>query len=345
MTPPAHSSSKLDTRIHAASARIDAELERLIRSEEPIPGLHEGMLYALGLDQSDPATRGKRLRPVLCLLTAEDLGAPPERALPFAMAIELMHNFALVHDDIEDGDTMRRGRNCTHVQFGLPHGINIGDYLFCKMLAALLDGPRFGLPLRVTHQGLRLMSETLDHTHIGQALDISARARRDLVPEDYYRLVREKTGYYLAAPMLGGAIAAGASKTIRQALSRLGHSLGPLFQIQDDVIDLTEAKGRGVRGSDIREGKRSYCVVWLAPRLTGTERERFWSILDRPRAKTTDADVDWVISLFERHGALDAARAECERLRALSIEALDSLPRPLRSTLGEFVELLARRRK
>lgn len=341
---PEPPSPNLDRLIQEAGATVDRELDRLIRREEQIPGLHEGLLYSLGLDQTDPKIRGKRLRPVLCLLTARALGAEERRALPFALAIELMHNFALVHDDIEDGDVMRRGRPCVHKQFGLPHGVNIGDYLFCKTLSALLLGPAQGLSRATTLRLIALMSETLDHTHIGQALDISARGRRDLTLDDYYRLVREKTGYYLAAPMLGGAIIAGARKGILNALSEIGHSLGPLFQIQDDVIDLTEAKGRGVRGSDIREGKRSFCVLWMAGRLKAADEKRFWTILDKPREKNTDAEVAWMIELFEKGGALDAARGECRRLHETASRALSRLPDGLRVILTAFVERLAQRK-
>ncbi len=342
---PEPPSPNLDRWITDAATLVDRELERLLRAEEPIEGLHEGLLYALGLDQTDSAIRGKRLRPLLCLLTAQAIGANQTKALPFALAIELMHNFALVHDDIEDGDVMRRGRPCTHVRFGLPHGINIGDYLLCKTLSALLTAPNRGLPPRQTLRLIQLMSETLDHTHIGQALDISARARHDLTLDDYYRLVREKTGYYLAAPMLGGAIVAGAPKRTLNALARLGQSLGPLFQIQDDVIDLTEAKGRGLRGSDIREGKRSYCVVWAATRLKPQQSERFWAILDKPRDQTTDDDVEWMIALFQELGAIRAAHTQCERLHKESERALARLPQPLQSVLRTFIARLAHRKK
>ncbi len=331
--------------LDCAGALIDEELERLIRSEEQIACLHDGLLYALGLDLPDRRSRGKRFRPALCLLTAKALGAPPRKALPFALAIELMHNFALVHDDIEDGDEKRRDRPCVYKAFGIAHGINIGDYLICKMLSALLDAPASGLSASTSLRLLRLMSETLDHTHVGQALDISARGRRDLTLDDYYRLVREKTGFYLSAPMLGGAIVAGAPKRVLDDLARLGQHLGPLFQIQDDLIDLTEAKGRGKLGSDIREGKRSFCVVWAAPRLGARERIRLWTILDKPRERTTDADVAWVVALFERCGALEAARGECERLRADSLNTLGRLPVPLRSRLEIFIHLLANRKK
>lgn len=330
----------------AAGALIDEELERFIRREEQVPGLHDGMLYAMGLDLPPEKRLGKRVRPVLCLLSARALGANERLALPFALAIELMHNFALVHDDIEDGDTMRRDRPSTHVRFGIAHGVNIGDYLLCKVLTALLGEREAGLGPERTLALIRLMSETLDHTHIGQALDIGARGKSQFTLEEYLRLVREKTGYYLAAPLLGGAIVAGANAEVLERLARLGHALGPLFQIRDDLIDLTRGKGRGGEiGSDIREGKRSFCVVHAAGQLAVRDRKRLFVILDKPRVKTTKSDIDWVLSQFAATGAVDAAQDACDEFQRKANDEIEHLPDPLRPALQEMVARLARRER
>ncbi len=323
------------------SPQVDEALSALIRREEQVENLHDGVLYALGLDQPDPASRGKRLRPVLCLVTAESLGASVDAAMPFALAIELFHNFALVHDDIEDGDQMRRGRPTTHRRYGIPQAINIGDYFICKVLDTMVNGEPWDPATRL--RLLRLMSEIADHTHIGQCLDMNARASRSFTREDYLRIVREKTGYYLAAPMLGGAIIAGAGEPVLAPLRRLGHAVGPLFQVVDDVIDLTEGKGRGEVGSDIREGKRSYLVAAAGELSTPSERERMYDILDKPRGETSSDDVAWVAGLFRRCGALDDARRYCESLRAEAVEATGPLPEPLRGRLIEATEALTRR--
>ncbi|MFQ6013794.1 MAG: polyprenyl synthetase family protein, partial [Thermoplasmata archaeon] len=108
------------------SDRVDEELDAWLPPAGGVPRLHEGVRYALGLDVPERKRRGKRLRPVLCLLTAESLAGDPNQAMPFALASEMLHNFMLVHDDIEDGDRVRRGRDTVWVRYGLEHAINIG---------------------------------------------------------------------------------------------------------------------------------------------------------------------------------------------------------------------------
>src|SRR5262249_47852873 len=135
--------AKLDPRLEEFFATAERDIDHALRAlisphENAIPNLDDGLAYALGLDGS--RSHGKRLRPLLCLLVADSLGGRVRAAMPFAAAIELMHNFCLVHDDIEDGDEFRRGRPAVWKHFGLPHAINIGDYLFTKIFAALLSG-------------------------------------------------------------------------------------------------------------------------------------------------------------------------------------------------------------
>lgn len=322
---------------------INAELQRLIAVEEQIPNLHDGMLYALGLDQAS-ADGGKRLRPVLCLAATEALGGTVKDALGFACAIELMHNFALVHDDIEDGDISRRDRPSTYIRYGLAHGVNIGDYLLCKVLSTLLQQPHLSETVRL--QLLQLMSETLDHTHIGQSLDISARENRRFTREDYFRLVREKTGYYLAAPILGAAILTNANHQIRAALAQYGHYIGPLFQITDDTLDLTSGKGRsGKIGNDLREGKRSYMVAVVGDKGTPAQIDRLFTILDTPRDETTDAMIAEAQEIFDATGALTEAQQEAERLREHGLNTTRILPAPLEGVLHAFANSLVDRKK
>ena len=287
------------------SAEVDRALEAFLRSDpRDVPNLHDGVLYALGLDQQDPAIRGKRIRPALCLITCEALDGDTQKALPFAMAIELMHNFFLVHDDIEDGDQFRRGRPSVWKRYGLAHAVNIGDFLFTKVFAAFLsrradtdgtgtdgaetdgagtdgaetdgagtDGVTTSAPSGVEDLPLqfalcRLLVETLEYTHVGQAQDINALRSRDITIEQYLEIVTNKTAYYLAAPMLGGAMVAGATPQTLEAIRELGKCVGPVFQIVDDTIDLTHGKGRETVGSDVREGKRSYLVAWAASKAS-----------------------------------------------------------------------------
>lgn len=323
------------------SQLIDRELLATVQRGEQIPNLHDGVLYSLGLDSQEPGVRGKRIRPVLCLMTVEALGGRPEMGLAFACAIEMLHNFALVHDDIQDGDTRRRGRPSTWVEYGLPHGINIGDFMLAMVYTIQCRDARNSAAVR--ERLLDLIHRTLEHIFIGQSMDISARTSRNFTVREYEHIVAMKTGSYLVAPILGGAVIAGADDETIGIITRYGRAVGPLFQVRDDVIDLTTGKGRGEIGSDIREGKRSYLVAAALEAAPIDEQERLYDILDKPRAETTDEDVRWVVDLFERTGAVDRANDFCERLRQLAGEAIKKAPEALRDVLEVTAELMTQR--
>ena len=325
------------------SRLIDRGLKRLIRRGVQVSNLHEGLEYALGLDIPDQARRGKRLRPTICLMTCEALGGNPKQAIPFALAIELMHNFCLIHDDIEDGDRVRRDRPSVWVKYGLAHGINIGDYMLTQVFLALMDSLEVGLSAEVTLRLVRLMAETLDHTHIGQAMDISARSTTSFSVADYMKLVTEKTGYYLAAPILAGAIIARAKAPVQQALVRFGKCIGPMFQIIDDIIDLTEGKGRLEIGADIREGKRSFLVAYASGRCTPNERKRLLSILNKSRDQTSKDHIAWVIRLFKKYDAIEAGRRMSQELLRKGKKHLERVPPKLRRKLVATADFLSTR--
>lgn len=326
-------------------ARFEAALEAFAAAgaRETTPNLHDAMAYALGLDLPRGAARGKRIRPALCLLACRSLGGDLDAATPFALAIELMHNFCLAHDDIEDGDTMRRGRPSLWRRFGTPHAINAGDYILVQAVRALAEEAPEALDDATRLRLIRLFGLALDRTHIGQALDMNARDAREFTTADYLRLAREKTGFYLAAPIQGGALVAGADDAVLAALGEMAQFLGPMFQIMDDVIDLTEGKGRDAWGSDIREGKRSFMVAHAGGVCSVAEREALFDILDKPRDATTAEDVKWAADLFARAGSMEAGREACRELRESSRAALDRLPRALAADLDQLFETLARR--
>ena len=332
-------------RMEDLSQYFEQHLEAYVaeQARDAVPNLHDAMEHALGTDLTDSKARGKRIRPVLCLLTAEALGSPRPPALPFAICIELMHNFALVHEDMEDGDVMRRGRDAVWVKYGAPHAINIGDYLLVHTMRVLTAWGTESLDAATRFRLLDLIASALDHTHIGQALDLNARAQRSVSREEYLRIVREKTGYYLAAPIQGGAIVAGAAQETIDAIGRMASFLGPMFQIIDDIIDLTDGKGRETTGSDIREGKRSFLVAWTAERCDAAARERLFDILDKPRNETTTEDIAAVKALFDEHGAIEAGRSYCEELLDQSRAILNTLPTPLAQAFAPVLELLVHR--
>lgn len=334
-------SSELESFFSESQQLVDETLLKIITPQKgAIANLDDAMAYSLGLDDAS-ANAGKRIRPLLCLLVCRELTGDARPALPFAAAIELMHNFCLVHDDIEDGDEMRRGRPAVWKQYGLPHAINVGDYLFTKVFEALLLDSYSTPPERLVRL-FELMRSTLDHTHRGQALDMNARNGRIDV-EHYMNLVTEKTGHYLAAPMIAGAISADGDADIIAALGTFGLMIGPMFQIRDDVIDLTHGKGRGTIGNDIREGKRSFLVAHALEHSAPAEQDKLIAILDLPRADTTDADIQTALEIFDRSGAMKAADERCEDLKKKAIAALQPLPDNLRERLLEVTEYLTAR--
>ncbi len=174
-------------------------------------------------------------------------------------------------------------------------------------------------------------------------MEMNARGRRDLTPEDYLAIVTAKTGLYLAAPLVGGALVARAPEEVVRLLRSLGNRIGPIFQIADDVIDLTEGKGRGEVGSDIKEGKRSLLVVHTAQACTPQERGEMYRVLDTPREEVTSEQVAWVVDLFARYGAVDAARAQGRRMLEEAQGLVGKLPDPLDANLRAAMEFMLAR--
>jgi geranylgeranyl pyrophosphate synthase len=298
------------------------QIETLLRRKFPpqtVDFISDGVWYQF-------STGGKRLRPALCLLTCEQLGGDVEAALPFALAAEILHNLFLIHDDIEDGDTMRRDRKTLWTQYGLANAINMGDYLTAAAYRILLASP---LEAKTILRLLAIYTLTFEKTVEGQALDINHRGSEALKIADYYRIVQLKTAYYLTFNLVGGAIVAGISESVIERLWNLGRHLGPAFQIRDDLIDLTRGKGRGGEiGCDIREGKPSIFFAFALERLPekGEERKRLLEIIRKPRESTTSSEVQEVMKIYESIGAFPFAEAECQRLITEAYAIIDHLP-------------------
>jgi geranylgeranyl pyrophosphate synthase len=159
----------------------------------------------------------------------------------------------------------------------------------------------------------------------------------------YMHLVTEKTGHYLAAPLIAGGIAADAPAEQTAALGTFGLMIGPMFQIRDDVIDLTHGKGRESIGSDIREGKRSFLVAHTLEHGAPSDQQELLQILDLPREQTAPDHIKRALAIFESCGALQAADQRCDELKSNALAALQVLPPALRDQLWEVTEYLAGR--
>jgi geranylgeranyl diphosphate synthase, type II len=268
---------ELTAYLDSCKGLIFDELQRIVPR-----GPLSDILYDRMLDY--PRRSAKALRPALCIATCRALGGGLEAALPTAAVLELYHNAFLVHDDIEDGSELRRDAPTLHTTFGVPIAINIGDAMLALALTPLLENTRtigLGKALRV----LRIVAEMARVSAEGQALELEwIRASRfDLTDEDYVEMVARKTSHYsFVTPLLAGAVLAGLRDEEAEALRLLGRELGIAFQIQDDVLNLTEEYGKE-RDGDLYEGKRTLILSHLLRSADPDERRVISTILAKPR--------------------------------------------------------------
>jgi geranylgeranyl diphosphate synthase type II len=338
--------SGLPAFLESASVWIDRALAKVLPDQEP-----RALLYDLVRDY--PGRGGKRFRPALMLLSCRLVGGNPERVLPTAAALELFHSFALVHDDIEDGSLIRRGRAALHRLHGLPLALNAGDTLFALTYEALRENE--------THLGAELAWRILGEfqaavrrTLEGQAFDIGWIARNHLPNRsEYENMIRLKTGWYSGrAPCRIGALIGGASAAEVETIGDFGERLGIGFQIRDDWLNLSAdsettapaAQGGGYgkeRGGDIAEGKRTLIVIELLERLPAADAKRLGTILAAAPDQTAAEDIAWVISRAEDTGALEAVRRRAEILAREADALLERFPMsPARQLLRELTRYL-----
>lgn len=243
---------------------------------------------------------GKRLRPALVLLSADVVrrGAS-EVVFPAALALEWEHTFTLVHDDIMDGDDLRRGIATVHKEYGVSSAILAGDVLAAKGFELVC---RSDAPAEAKVKAVQMLSHTVCELCEGQQEDMSFEERDDVSFEEYLSMVRKKTGVLFAAAAGIGGILAGADARQVAALYSLGLQIGIAFQLKDDLLDLvasSEVLGKP-RGSDLREGKQ--CAVAVLAREAGIDLGRFH------KAELSETELSEAVSLLEGAGVLERIR-------------------------------------
>jgi geranylgeranyl pyrophosphate synthase len=323
----------IEDSIKSYGKRIDALLKEIIPPERQ-DFLCEPIWHHMN-------TGGKRVRPAICLITCEALGGNPDDALHFALAVEILHNMFLLHDDIEDGDTMRRDKPTVWVKYGIDNAVNAGDYMVARGYQSILASP---VSTTTRLKLIEVFTLTYEKTVEGQALDINLRAAKDITVKDYLNMVRLKTGYYLACGMVGGAIIADISDTGINSIWELGKSMGPAFQIRDDLIDLTHGKGRGgVIGSDIKEGKASFLYAYTLEVADIEEKDTLSRIMAKPRESTTDDDIKWVLNLYDKYGVKEYAQNYAEDLIKEAYKTIEELPVDNKDIFREIANFMAQR--
>ena len=274
---------------------INAEILKLDWSREP-KGLYEPIGYAL-------AAGGKRLRPTLALLGAKAVGGDDKAVLPAALALEVFHNFTLLHDDVMDKASVRRGRPTVHLKWNENTAILSGDQMLIEAYKLLAQLPADKLP-----HVLDLFNKMATEVCEGQQLDVDFETREDVTIADYMEMIRLKTSVLLATALQIGAYIAGGTETEQQALYYYGINLGLAFQIQDDYLDCfgdPATFGKAI-GGDIREGKKT----WL------------WIVASQ-KSKVESRNVAEVLKRYEESGVKQAAEEEITRLTQKALDCLE----------------------
>lgn len=249
------------------------------------------------------------MRPILCLLGCGVCGAPIEKSIPAALAVELLHNFTLIHDDIMDQAESRRGLASVHIKWDISTAILSGDSMFVQAFLQLhhLDED---IDFKWIH---KVLSESINRVCEGQALDMEFEGKTDVNVDEYLKMISGKTSALTSASLQLGGIAAGVSQEKVERLGMIGHSLGVAFQIQDDLLDVTaDSEKFGKRSAgDIYEGKKTFLMVHTLERCTLKEKNWLENALQsRP---LSDESVRSVKELFDKYGVIKTAEEQMEQ--------------------------------
>lgn len=305
------------------------DVSRLVRRSmlDSIPnGEPHRWLYRAARDY--PSRPGKAIRPALCLATSRAFGGSDDDILPVAVAIELLHNAFLVHDDIVDGSERRRGRPTLPAEYGLGLALNAGDALavlsnqVLRRHTSRMDGD-------LAEQLLSEFDAMALRTLEGQATELGWRRDRvdGLEPEDYLDLIMHKTCWYTTVhPLRVGALIGSGGAADLRPMVRFGFYLGAAFQIQDDLLNLlgTEREyGKEIDG-DLYEGKRTLPLIHLLRNARGPDRRALDRYLGRERSERTAAMVAEIRALLDAYGSLEFAAAYAQGIAGAALDAFEA---------------------
>jgi geranylgeranyl diphosphate synthase type I len=327
MTPPISKRATTEMLVE-----LDAGLHRSVdRLKATHNGLWDMATYAMGWsgEGASPETTGKRIRPLLCLLSCGACGSDWHAALPPAGAVELIHSFSLIHDDIQDGDPTRRGRPTVWKRHGSAQAINVGDAIFTLAFSALA-----GSDSTLAAEWLRILSVTCERLTYGQFLDLTYEDVQRITLGEYQEMIEGKTAALVEAACRLGAVSAGAPQGRQDAFASFGRALGLAFQIQDDYLGVWgDPKVTGKpNASDLLARKKSL------PILYGLERsEKFRALLS---ANLAPAGIPALLSELEACGAREHTLSLSRQWVNQAFESLQAA-----EPLGEYsptLESLAR---
>ncbi|HPD26013.1 MAG TPA: polyprenyl synthetase family protein [Candidatus Marinimicrobia bacterium] len=315
------------TKILRLKEEIDRELSKI-----DLSGISSELVQPMRFSLN---AKAKRLRPILVLLVGENLGASRKNLMPAALAIEIMHTFTLVHDDIMDNDTIRRGQQTVHVKWNVNTAILTGDALMALAFRVLMQVKSERLDQIGTHFS-QAMLEICD----GQAFDLAYEKYDEIDLTDYLNMIARKTGRLLGLACQLAAIIADSSPKVVNNLYLFGLELGQAFQIQDDLLELTADQtemGKSL-GSDLTAGKKTFPIIMALNDLPAGQRADLLNFL-----KANAGNRRAIVQQLTKRGSIQQTEAMIARLFKNARERLHNMPDQLQSDLINLIELIAGR--
>ncbi|HDO19445.1 MAG TPA: polyprenyl synthetase family protein, partial [Thermoplasmatales archaeon] len=252
---------------------VNDEIERILLEENPF-------LLPRNVEYEDPVVHtlwsgGKRIRPILCLFACDAVGGEEIKALPTAAGVEFLHTFTLVHDDVMDRTTLRRGRPSLHHLWGEPIAITAGDTLYSLAFKSFSKNAEVeGVSDEQVRKVIEVATEKCIALAKGQTMDIVFEGRENVDLKEYFQMVKLKTSSLLELSLEAGGIIGGGSEREIDALEKFGTFSGIAFQIQDDILDI-EGKDTGKPvGTDLRRGKKTVILIHALENADESERRR-----------------------------------------------------------------------
>ena len=306
---------------------------------------HLGWVDRQGGPLDTSVTQGKALRPTLCLFACNALADDYSQSLPAAAAVELIHNFSLVHDDIQDQDRERRHQPTVWHLWGVPRALVAGNGLQSVGDLAILNMAETNVPAETVLRVSQILTESYLEMIQGQCLDLDFESRTDIIADEYLRMIAFKTGSLIRSGLEIGALLATEDTAAFQAFSRFGDRVGRVFQIRDDFLGIwgDQATTGKPAGNDIRRRKKTFPVVFALENAGGSSREELSRI--HGQEELADADVENVLAILEEVGAQKESHSIVETSAQEALESLEpvALPPWAKNEVESLVEFLARR--
>lgn len=330
-------------------AQIAAALREELQphdSSGDAPAVYDMLRYYMGWADTDGnpivATEGKFLRPTLCLFACQVTGGSIEQAMPAAVALELIHNFSLIHDDIQDQDETRHHRKTLWPLWGIPKSLVAGNVLRVVADSSLESLIKRGVEPETALGVASLLTEAYLEMIEGQYLDLSFEGQPDLGMQDYLGMIARKTGALIRCAFTMGALIGSGDKATADAFRASGTALGFIFQVRDDVLGVwgdEQTTGKPV-GADIRRKKNSFPVVHAMSQSKGQEKKSLLDIYNQD--EVAEGDVDKVLGIMEKAETREFAHTMAAEHGQDAADALESveLEPSARAEIAELIQFL-----